>query len=98
MTTDLAHAYSHYTTLRRELSLWIEQSIRRDGPDKNQGGEDEANYALAFFPHYLISGDERIATRFRSLIADLKAWVATECVHGYEPEAEAHHEIGRAHV
>lgn len=91
MTTDLAHAYSHYTTLRRELSLWIEQSIRRDGPDKNQGGEDEANYALAFFPHYLISGDERIATRFRSLIADLKAWVATECVHGYEPEAEAHH-------
>ena len=91
MLDELAQTYAHYATLRRELSLWVEQSIRRDGPDQNHGGEDEANFALAFFPHYLVSGDERIAVRFRSLANDLKAWVRAECLHGYEPEAEAHH-------
>ena len=91
MIDELAHTYAHYVALRRELSLWVEQSIRRDGPDKNQGGEDEANFALAFFPHYLVSGDERIAVRFRSLANDLKTWVRAECLHGYEAEAEAHH-------
>ena len=91
MIDELAQTYAHYVALRRELSLWVEQSIRRDGPDKNQGGEDEANFALAFFPHYLVSGDERIAVRFRALANDLKAWVRAECLHGYEPEAEAHH-------
>ena len=91
MIDELAQTYAHYVALRRELSLWVEQSIRRDGPDQNQGGEDEANFALAFFQHYLVSGDERIAVRFRSLANDLKAWVRAECLHGYEPEAEAHH-------
>ena len=83
MIDELAQTYAHYVALRRELSLWVEQSIRRDGPDQNQGGEDEANFALAFFPHYLVSGDERIAVRFRSLANDLKAWVKAECLHGY---------------
>ena len=91
MIDELAQTYANYVALRRELSLWVEQSIRRDGPDRNQGGEDEANFALAFFPHYLVSGDERIAVRFRSLANDLKAWVGAECLHGYEAEAEAHH-------
>ena len=91
MIDELAQTYAHYVALRRELSLWVEQSIRRDGPDRNQGGEDEANFALAFFPHYLVSGDERVAVRFRALANDLKAWVRAECLHGYEPEAEAHH-------
>ena len=91
MIDELAQTYAHYVALRRELSLWVEQSIRRDGPDRNQGGEDEANFALAFFLHYLVSGDERIAVRFRALANDLKAWVRAECLHGYEPEAEAHH-------
>ena len=91
MIDELAQTYAHYATLRRELSAWVAQSIRRDGPDINQGGEDEANFALAFFPHYLVSGDERLAARFCSLADDLKAWVQAECLHGYEPEAEAHH-------
>ena len=91
MIDELAQTYAYYVALRRELSLWVEQSIRRDGPDQNHGGEDEANFALAFFPHYLVSGDERIAVRFRSLANDLKTWVRAECLHGYEPEAEAHH-------
>ena len=91
MIDELAQTYAHYVALRRELSLWVKQSIRRDGPDKNQGGEDEANFALAFFPHYLVSSDEQIAVRLRSLANDLKAWVRAECLHGYETEAEAHH-------
>jgi len=91
MSDQLAQAHAHYNALRGDMSQWIAQSIRRDGPDQNHGGEDEANYALAFFSHYLISGDERIAARFRTLVADLKAWVEAECLHGYEPEAEAHH-------
>ena len=61
MIDELAQTYAHYMALRRELSLWVEQSIRRDGPDKNQGGEDEANFALAFFP--ALSGQRRRAGR-----------------------------------
>ena len=88
---QLTQAYVHYNALRHEMSRWLEQSIKRDGPDRHEGGEDEANYALAFFPHYLLSGDEQIAERFRSLAADLKHWVATEGHLGYQAEAEAHH-------
>ena len=70
---ELSQTFAHYAALRREMSLWVEQSIQRDGPDRHQGGEDEANYALAFFPQYLISGDERIVERFRSLVEQLFA-------------------------
>lgn len=62
-----------------------------DMPGPHSGGEDEANYALAWFPHYLITADEKIAEHFQSLLADLANWVKTECFHGYEPKAEAHH-------
>lgn len=93
MTTnsELSQTFADYTALRREMSRWVEQSIQRDGPDRHQGGEDEANYALAFFSHYLVSGDEQLVARLRSLIADLKHWVESEGHCGYEAEAEAHH-------
>ena len=83
--------YAGYAALRSELSQWLEQSTRTDGPGPNGGGEDEANYALAWFPHYLVTGDPAIAERFRTLLAALADWVAAQCHHGYEPEAEAHH-------
>ena len=37
MIDELAQTYAHYVALRRELSLWVEQSIRRDGPDQLMG-------------------------------------------------------------
>ncbi len=91
MNEKLAETFQHYSALRRELSLWLEQSAQRDGPDRHGGGEDEANYALSWFPHYLVTGEEAIAERLRALLGDLKNWVDSECLHGYEPEAEAHH-------
>ncbi|MGY8823808.1 MAG: hypothetical protein ACKVJG_07700 [Candidatus Latescibacterota bacterium] len=91
MDKTLAETFQHYNTLRSELSLWLEQSAQRDGPDRHSGGEDEANYALSWFPHFLLTREEAVAERFRSLLSDLKKWVDGECVHGYEPEAEAHH-------
>ena len=87
----MRQAYSHYHNLRVELSRWLAQSSLMDGPCHNQGGEDEANYSLSWFPHYLVTGEESILERFRSLLADLAGWVETSCEHGYEPEAEAHH-------
>jgi len=87
----MRQAYSHYRDLRVELSRWLAQSSLMDGPCHNQGGEDEANYALTWFPHYLVTGEDAILERFRSLLADLAGWVETSCEHGYEPEAEAHH-------
>jgi hypothetical protein len=77
--------------LRREMTRWLEQSIWMDGPGPHGGGEDEANYALAWFPHYLVTGDERILKHFRGLLADLARWVDAECFHGYPPDAEVHH-------
>ena len=87
----LHSCYSGYAALRAELSQWLAQSVRYDGPGPNGGGEDEANYALAWFPHYLVTDEQAIADRFRDLLAALADWVATQCHHGYEPEAEAHH-------
>lgn len=77
--------------LRQEIGRWVEQSTLMDGPCANHGGEDEANYALTFFPQFLITRDGAILDRFKSLLADLETWVETDCLHGYEPEAEAHH-------
>ena len=90
-TDILADAHRYAATLRADLSRWLEQSSLMDGPYRNHGGEDEANYSLTWFPHYLITADDAILARFRSLLADLSGWVASDCVHGYEPEAEAHH-------
>ncbi len=90
--TDILTDAHHYAAdLRVDLSRWLQQSSLMDGPYRNQGGEDEANYSLTWFPHYLITADDEVLERFRSLLADLAGWVASDCVHGYEPEAEAHH-------
>ena len=90
-SADLQACFAGYSALRAELSDWLAQSVRCDGPGPNGGGEDEANYALAWFPHYLVTREPAIAERFRDLLAALAAWVDTRCFHGYEPEAEAHH-------
>ncbi|NKB66663.1 MAG: hypothetical protein GKR89_06345 [Candidatus Latescibacteria bacterium] len=87
----MQETYQHYARLRDELSRWLEQSMRMDGPGPNRGGEDEANYALTWFQHYLVSGEERIVERFASLLEELAAWTVSDCLHGYEPRAEAHH-------
>jgi hypothetical protein len=65
--------------------------MRMDGPGKNMGGEDEANYALAWFAHFLVHLEKAMVRRFGGLLQDLAAWVKKECVQGYEPVAEAHH-------
>lgn len=77
--------------LRRAMTRWLQHSSRVDAPGPNYGGEDEANYALAWFQHYLVTGEEGAAERFRALLGDLETWVDMDCHHGYEPEAEAHH-------
>jgi len=87
----MKECYVYYRQLREELDRWLSQSVRMDIPGPNQGGEDEANYSLAWFPHYLVTKNESVAERFRSLLEDLDNWVKTDCLHGYEPEAEAHH-------
>lgn len=92
MEETLGKTHAAYGALRGELSLWLRQSIQRDGPDRHSGGEDEANYALTFLPHYLLTRDEALGERLRSLRDDLKNWVGgDECLHGYERRAEAHH-------
>ncbi len=88
---DLQACFAGYTALRAELSAWLAQSVRSDGPGLNGGGEDEANYALAWFAHYLVTREPAIAERFRELLAALAGWVDASCFHGYEPETEAHH-------
>jgi len=62
-----------------------------DRPGPHGGGEDEANYALTWFHHYLVSGDGKVMDHFRSLLADLIKWVRERCFHGYPPKADVHH-------
>ncbi len=87
----MEHLHAACTNLRAAMTRWLHQSIRADIPGPHCGGEDEANYALAWFQHYLITGEKAVTERFRSLLSDLEDWVDLECHHGYEPEAEAHH-------
>ena len=84
-------AYQHYKNLRHEMKNWLKQSIWMDPPGRNQGGEDEANYALSWFDHYAITHDPTVLEHFYHLRTALLNWVQRECYHGYEPEAEAHH-------
>lgn len=83
--------FKHYQMLRNEMEAWLAQSRRMDPPSKHGGGEDEANYALAWFPHYLITGSKDVQEHFEYLRDMLAGWVERDCLHGYEPEAEAHH-------
>ena len=83
--------FKHYQMLRKEMDAWLDQSRRMDPPSKHGGGEDEANYALAWFPHYLVTGNRGVEEHFAYLRDMLAGWVERECLHGYEPEAEAHH-------
>jgi hypothetical protein len=73
------------------MESWIDQSRRMDPPSRHGGGEDEANYALAWFPHYLVTQSDTVREHFVELRDQLSGWVERECHHGYETEAEAHH-------
>lgn len=77
--------------LRRELAAWLKQTRRLDPPGPHGGGEDEANYALAWFPYFLAWQDCDALEWFGELLEQLGDWVERECVDGYEPIAEAHH-------
>lgn len=83
--------FRHYVALRKEIDAWLAQSRRMDPPGRHGGGEDEANYALAWFPHFLATGGQAVVEHFQYLRDQLAGWVRRECLHGYEPEAEAHH-------
>ena len=83
--------FEYYRALRKEMDAWLDQSRRMDPPSKHGGGEDEANYSLAWFPHYLITWNEGVREHFEHLRDMLAGWVERDCLHGYEPEAEAHH-------
>ncbi len=91
MKTEIRECYNAYSALKSEMGRWLKQSMMLDPPGPNQGGEDEANYALAWFPHYLITGDTTVLKHFDMLKNALHGWVERDCVHGYEPKAEAHH-------
>ena len=91
MKSEIHECYNVFNTLRSEMGRWLEQSMLLDPPGPNKGGEDEANYALSWFPHYLITGDPTVLRHFDVLKSELMGWVERDCVHGYEPKAEAHH-------
>ena len=91
MNDILQECYEYYADLRGEMNQWLKQSMALDPPGPNGGGEDEANYALAWFPHYLVTGDQTVLKHFGDLKSALAGWIERECLHGYEPEAEAHH-------
>ena len=50
MDKTIHECYTAYRTLRNEMGRWLKQSMLLDPPGPNDGGEDEANYALAWFP------------------------------------------------
>ena len=85
MNNTLQECYEYYVDLRTEIDQWLKQSMVLDPPGPNGGGEDEANYALAWFPHYLVTGDKTVLKHFGNLKSALAGWIERECLHGYEP-------------
>jgi hypothetical protein len=90
MTDPIKRTHKHSLRLRQEMERWLDQTREMDPPGQG-GGEDEANYALAWFPHYLVTGSPAVREHFYELRDQLGGWVERECYHGYEKEAEAHH-------
>ncbi|HIE50698.1 MAG TPA: hypothetical protein EYP85_02975 [Armatimonadetes bacterium] len=91
MSKELARCAQQRARLTEELDRWLAQSRRLDPPGPQGGGEDEANYALAWIPHYLLTRRPAVREHLQSLLAGLAAWVQRECYHGYRPSADAHH-------
>lgn len=91
MKSLMYDCFEAYSSLRTEMRRWLNQSILLDPPGPNNGGEDEANYALAWFPHYLITRDANVLEHFDTLKEALLGWIERDCFHGYEKKAEAHH-------
>ena len=87
----MEQCFEHYQKLRNEMDRWLDQSRKMDPPSKHGGGEDEANYSTAWFPHYLLTGNDGIREHFEYLRDMQAGWVERDCFHGYEREAEAHH-------
>jgi hypothetical protein len=87
----LAQCHESYSQLRAEMDAWLEQSMALDPTGPEGGGEDEANYALAWIPHYLVTRNPKLMRHFENLFEQLLGWVHRTGLHGYEPEAEAHH-------
>ncbi len=87
----IRQAFEHSLRLRQEMERWVDQTRTMDPPGQQGGGEDEANYALAWIPHYLITQSEGVREHFVDLRNQLGGWVERDCHHGYETEAEAHH-------
>ena len=79
----LQSAYQYYNNLRQEMDRWLKQSMWMDPPGRNRGGEDEANYALAWFDHYAITESPMVLEHFYRLRTALIDWVERECYHGY---------------
>ncbi len=46
------------------MDAWLDQSRRMDPPSRHGGGEDEANYSLAWFPHYLVTKSKSVKEHF----------------------------------
>ncbi len=84
MQHTLQECYQYYRMLREEMDRWLQQSIVLDHAGYHGGGEDEANYALAWFPHYLVSGNQAILPHFAMLKSALADWVERTCVHGVQ--------------
>ena len=84
MTTpdSLSECHAAHLELRREMDAWLKQSLRLDPPGAQGGGEDEANYALAWIPHYLVTGSELARKHFEDLVDQLEGWVRRDCLHG----------------
>lgn len=91
MSDVLKETFEQSKRLRDEMEAWIVQSRQMDPPSRHGGGEDEANYSLAWFPHYLVTGSDEVREHFVYLRDQLAGWVERDCHHGYEKEAEAHH-------
>ena len=74
----LKETYEHSLRLRKEMEAWIDQSRLMDPPSRYGGGEDEANYALAWFPHYLVTQSASVGEHFVKLRDLLSGWVDRE--------------------
>jgi len=88
---DYVECHGYVRKLRKEMDLWLDQSIELDPVGPYGGGEDEANYTLAWFPHYLVTGNLKVIRHFEYLKDVMADWVKRECFHGYQPEQDMHH-------
>jgi hypothetical protein len=78
--------------LIRQMDLWTAEAMEREARIPWLDHTDQGTFMLSWFPHYFLTGNERLKSFIFEMRDRRAAWAREHLLHGYYPErAEEHH-------